>query len=263
MKVSILLRIHRYGGLDVLYDSLIHQTFPKNEYEVIICDKLYDYRKDLVKEKFECFNVIHFKPSKISEYYAQSAPLNDCLKRANGELSIIIGDYTYCNPKWIERHWNYHQNGYCTCAPQEIYGLPPLKDNLRNCWSTFKEDFNPIMFKTLPTFVLDPKLNIPHNIIVNHNFWYNRNESFPTQWAKDIGGWNEEYDKSTAFENKEFALRLFMEKGAVIVNNRENVVYRIMSFPIGPHFLFLNPEYDDNINRKKYEELCKKYEVVE
>jgi len=59
----------------------------------------------------------------------------------------------------------------------------------------------------------------------------------------------------------EFALRLVMEKGAIIVNNRENAVYRIMSFPIGPHMKFMTPEYDDSINLKRYIKLCKKYGI--
>ena len=256
MKVSILLRIHRYGGLDVLYNSMVQQIFPKDDFEIIICDKLYDYRKDLVAEKFKDFNVVHFKPKIISEYYMQSAPLNDCLERASGELSIVVGDYTYCQPEWIQRHWLYHLGKFCVCSPQVIYGLPPLNSNLKQCWSTFREDFDLIMFKTLPQFMLDPKLNINYNQIVGHNFWYNRNESFPTQWARDIGGWNEEYDKSTSFENKEFALRLVTKKNAVIINDPDNKIYRIMSFPIGPHYKFINPEHDGSINQKRYENLC-------
>ena len=263
MKVSILLRIHRFGGMDMLLESLKCQTFPKEDYEVIICDKLYDYRNYSVREKFKDYNVIHFKPTTISDYYAQSAPLNDCLNRASGELSIVVGDYTYCESNWIERHWLYHLENYCVCAPQVIYGLPPLNNDLRYCWSIFNYEFNVDMFKTLPQFELDPKLNIPHNAIVQHYCWYNRNESFPTQWAKDIGGWDETYDQNTSFNNKEFALRLVKEKGAIIVNDKGNSIHRIMSFPIGPHYLFVNPEHDDSVNRKKYEELCAKYGVSE
>jgi len=265
MKVSILLRCHRFGGMDMLLESLKCQTFPKEDYEVIICDKLYKYRKNLVAENFKDFNIVHFEQPTTDQYYAQSKPLNDCLERASGELSIILGDYSFCHSEWILRHWIYHMNNHCVCAPQRIYGLPPLKNDLKNYWSTFKNTFDIDIFKLLPVFNMDPKLSesCPHNAIVNWHFWYNRNESFPTQWAKDIGGWDESYDKSTSFNNQEFALRLVKEKDAIVVNDIFNSIHRIMSFPIGPHYLFLNPEHDDSLNRKKYEDLCKKYGVIE
>lgn len=264
MKVSILCPIHRYGGLDVLFSGFELQTFSKSDYELVLCDKLFKHRADIVEDwsTKNDINVIHFEPQNKSDYHVHSSILNECLKMATGECSIVIGDYTFFEPYWIDRHWQHHTHGVCCSAPQIIHGLPKLKENLKQCYSVFAEPFSLEMFKLLPVFQMDMKSQIPAQEI-DHRFWYNRNESFPTILGRAIGGWDESYDNMVGPSNKEFGLRLKYEMGCRIVNDPYNWIRRIMSYPIPLFTAFQALEDDDKRNMTKYKELCKKYGASE
>jgi len=265
MKISILCTIHRWGGLDMLFAGLEHQTFSKEDYQLILCDKLYKKRKDSVWvwAKDNGINVIHFEPKNQSNYHVHSSVLNECLNKASGEMCLVIGDYTYMLPHWMEIHYAYHQSGYCLSAPQRIYGLPKLSSSLEHPISIFYDDFNPDIFKLMPQFMLDPKLQLPNGSIIDHKYSYNRNDSFPTKMARQINGWDESYNNRVGPSNKEFYLRLIHECGAKIACDGRAEIYRIMSYPIPPFTCFLSDETDSSINHERYKQLCKKYNVSE
>jgi hypothetical protein len=265
IEVSIICPIHRYGGLDMLFAGLEHQTFPKEDYEIIIVDKLYRDRKDLVWiwAKEHDINVRHFPPKNNSNYHVHSSVLNECLEKVNGKCVICIGDYTYMLPHWMEIHYAYHQAGYCLSAPQKIYGMPKLSTSLDHPISVFNEEFNPDIFKLLPQFNMDPKLQLPNGALIDHRYSYNRNDSFPTEMARKIKGWDEGYNNRVGPSNKEFYLRLIHECNAKIACDSRAEIYRIMSYPIPPFTEFLAMETDDSINMQRYKELCKKYNVSE
>ena len=263
MKISILLCTHRYGGCDMLFAGLEHQTFPKDDYELIWCDKLHKERKDLVYvwAKDNNINVIHFEPENKSNFHVHSSVLNECLERATGEYCIVIGDYTFMPPDWIDIHYQYNKAGYCLSAPQRIYGLPKLSLCLEHPISVFVENFTPEIFKLLPQFQMDPKLNLKNGLLIDFHYCYNRNESFPTKFARNIGGWDENYNNRVGQSNLEFYLRLTHEAGVKIACDGRALIYRIMSYPIPPHTEFLSFETDATINTMRYNELCKKYGV--
>lgn len=264
MKVSILCPVHRYGGLDVLFYSLEHQTFPKNDYEFILIDRLYKYRHHIVEEwkNKNNINIIHKSPKNESEYHVLSSILNEGLKTATGDCCIVTGDYTYLEPTFIERHYAHHVNGWGCTAPQRIFGLPKLKTNLKQCYSTFNESFSLDTFSLLPEFIMDMKLQIP-SVQIDHRFCYNRNESFPREKALKINGWDERFIKQPGPANIEFYLRLIQETKCKFRNDPSNVVKRIMSSSIPPHLKFLSTELDDTNTAGMYRELCKKYGVNE
>jgi len=263
MKVSIILTTHRWGGVDMLFAGLEHQTFDKNEYELVWCDKLYKERKDLVYvwAKDNGINIIHFEPKTQSNYHVHSSVLNECLNKASGECIICIGDYTYMLPHWMEIHYAYHQSGYCLSAPQRIYGLPKLCSSLEHPISIFYEDFNIDMFKLLPIFNMDPKLQLQNGALIDFHYWYNRNESFPTKLGREIGGWDENYNNRAGQSNLEFGLRLQYEANCKIACDGRAEIYRIMSYSIPPFTEFLSEEMDMTINTRRYNILCKKYGV--
>lgn len=264
MKVSVLCPIHRYGGLDVTFFGFEHQNFPKEDYELILCDKLYDFRKTMVENRARNsgINVVHFAPKKDSERHVHSSVLNECLAKARGDCCIVIGDYSCFEPHWIERHYQHYLLGVCCSSPQIIYGLPKLQENLKKGYSVFDNSFNMEMFGILPVFPMDMKSQLPSQEI-DHRFWYNRNESFPRDKAIAIGGWDESYDNNVGPSNKEFGLRMKYEAGCRIVNDPFNWIRRIMSYPIPPFTTFNASETDDSKNMAKYKELCKKYGAPE
>lgn len=263
IKISILCPIHRWGGLDMLFAGLEHQIFPKTDYELILCDKLYETRNELVSRWAEenSINIVHFKPKNQSNYHVHSSVLNECLKRAMGEYSIVIGDYSYFDPNWIDIHYQYNKGGYCLSAPQMIYGLPKLCSNLEQPFSTFYEEFSTEMFKLLPHFAMDRKLNLPNGALIDFQGWYNRNESFPTVKAREIGGWDEGYNNRVGPSNLEFGLRMQYKSECKIACDSRATIHRIMSYPISPHTEFLDSELDSIVNTNKYNILCKKYGI--
>ena len=265
MKISILLPTHRYGGCDMFFAGIEHQKFPKEEFEIIWCDKLYKERHDIIMEwaSDNHINIDHFDPETKSNYHIHSSVLNECLQRANGDYSIVVGDYTYFNEYWIDIHYSYNIAGYCLSSPQMIYGLPKLSSNLEHPISTFHEPFQPNIFRILPQFMMDPKLQLPNGSIIDHRFCYNRNESFPTEIAKKIGGWDSRYNNRVGPSNKEFYLRLIHEGNCKIACDQRAVIQRIMSYPLPPFTEFLSEETDDCINIERYKELCKKYNASE
>lgn len=270
IKVSILLTQHRHGGQDVLTYGLERQTFDKNDWELILCDKLYNERKDFIEDwaNKHDINLIHFEPKNQSEYHIHSSVLNECLEKAQGKYSIIIGDYSYVEPWWINAHYQYNEAGYCLSAPQRIYALPKLKDNITDPISIFLEPFHPNVLETLAQFsidsvpVVDQKLLMPVGSIIDFRFWYNRNESFPTEKAKEIGGWDERYNGRVGESNLEFGLRMQYEAGCKIATDKRVTIHRILSYCIPPFTKFLCSELDSSINHERYIELCKKHGVL-
>lgn len=265
MKISILCTTHRYGGMDMLFAGLEHQTFPKEDYELILCDKLYKERCGLVAEwaKENSINLIHFTPKNDSKYHIHSTVLNECLEKSHGDICIVIGDYTFFNEHWIDIHYKYNIAGYCLSAPQMIYGLPKLSSFLEHPISVFSEPFNVEILKVLPQFMMDPKLQLPNGILIDHRYCYNRNESFTTSSAKKIGGWDESYNNRVGPSNKEFFLRLIHEANCKIACDGRAAIQRIMSYSIPPFTEFLSDETDDYINMQRYKELCAKFNAPE
>jgi len=265
LKISILCTIHRWGGMDVLQYGLERQTFDKNEYELILCDKLYKHRRGLMREWADenGINLIHFSPKNNSQYHVHSSVLNECLEKAQGKYSIVIGDYTYPEPHWIEIHHAYNEAGYCLSAPQKIFGLPKLSTYLEHPISVFYEPFTPEVFKIIPPFDLDPGHDLPNGTIINHLGWHNRNDSFPTEIGRQIGGYDESYNNRVGKSNLEFGLRLIHEGKQKIACDGRATIYRILSYAIPPHLEFLAPETDSSINDERYEILCKKYNIKE
>lgn len=269
MKISILLPQHRYGGIDILEYGLERQTFPKEEWELILCDKLYKHRRGLLQEWADenKINLIHFQPKNNSTYHVHSSVLNECLEKASGEFSIVIGDYTYVLPHWIDIHYAYNESGYCLSGPQRIYGLPKLSTYLEHPISVFNENFKPEILRILPQFkletgdLLDPKLKLLNGSLIDYKYWHNRNESFPTEVARNIGGWDESYNNRVGPSNLEFGLRMQYEGKQKIACDGRAVIYRILSYPIPPHTEFLAEETDSSVNEARYQQLCRKYGV--
>ncbi len=251
--------------MDVLQYGLERQTFPKEDFELILCDKLYKERKDLVWvwARDNDINLNHFQPKNMSNYHVHSSVLNECLEKVEGKYCIVIGDYTYVDPNFIDIHYQYNNAGYCLSAPQKIYALPKLSTCLEQPISIFNENFNPDIFKLLPQFTLDPKLQFSNGSLIDFHYWHNRNESFPTEVARNINGWDESYNNRVGPSNLEFGLRLQYEGKQKIACDGRATIYRILSYPIPPHTEFLAEEIDDSINQSRYKQLCEKYGIKE
>jgi len=103
--VSIILPTMRVGGLDVTMFSLQNQTY--TDFELILIDGIYDYRKDIISDKLKEYNfpIIHISP--VNNQFPQNSMCryyNTGLKNASGKLVLFTCDYMYLPPECIETH---------------------------------------------------------------------------------------------------------------------------------------------------------------
>jgi len=123
-KVSVLDLTNRVGGMDILFESLKHQSF--QDFELIIVDALYEYRKEIVAEKAKEYNftVKHIPPINqtfpVSNY---NNSMNTGILAAEGEVLYFTCDYAILPPDILQKHYNFHAQ-----TPRNYVLLLPIND---------------------------------------------------------------------------------------------------------------------------------------
>ena len=108
MKVSIVCVTARPGGLDCLRTGLAHQEFDHNEFELVLVDALYEYRKDIVTSYFAEKKILcrHIPPrQRVFPTDAVPQARNAAIAKARGELLLWIVDYSVLPPRCLAEHW--------------------------------------------------------------------------------------------------------------------------------------------------------------
>lgn len=106
--ISVIVPTTRVGGLDVLYSGLELQKF--KDFELIIADSLYEYRKDIIKEQSKkySFSTIHL--SQLDTATDLCKAMNNALINANGHIIYILCDYTWLDANCLQMHADFHKN---------------------------------------------------------------------------------------------------------------------------------------------------------
>lgn len=123
-KVSVLDLTNRVGGLDILFESLKHQSF--TDFELVLVDALYNYRKDIVAEMAKQYNfpIKHILPSNdtfpVSNY---NNSMNTGLVAAEGEILYFTCDYAVIPKDALSLHYNFHRQ-----TPQNYVLMCPCND---------------------------------------------------------------------------------------------------------------------------------------
>ena len=128
VKISVGLIIKRAGGIDIAKYNMLSQTLPKDEFELIIVDELYEKRHDVVEEYFKGsgINLVHVNASKENhpkwKPWSWTVPrsMNLALVHATGQLLTICGDYWVYSPTTLE----------CMLAAWEKWGTQGICVNL-------------------------------------------------------------------------------------------------------------------------------------
>ncbi len=139
MKISVIIPTNRKEKLlDFELPSFSRQTFPKEDFEIIIVDDSPDDRKELV-ENFGRIHNLNIKWMRSKKpYYRINAKIgcarNTGLIHAQGELIIFIDDYSFVRQNYLESVWNvYKRNTGVSLVGPVIsieYADPPYPENI-------------------------------------------------------------------------------------------------------------------------------------
>ena len=230
-KVSIVCWTFRHGGIDVLFNGLSKQNY--KDFELILVDNRYEHRHEKVIQLANLLgiNVVHVPEHRRNKHwYIGSSAANTGFMLADGEITMIITDYAYANPDWIEQHLKHHTNGskVYVMSPTRYYLDLPEITNLRDDISIFKDFFDPSILSTLhPTTeaTTQPPTNAPFDYKftqpqgpIAHTYCHVKNDSFRTDICLDVGGSDENFDKGKGPWDNEFAYRFSMN-GCTLIND--------------------------------------------
>jgi glycosyltransferase involved in cell wall biosynthesis len=258
--LSIVCPTMRIGGLDTLFNSLEQSTF--KEFELIISDSLYQYRKDIVKDKAKGYTFRYKHIAPINDKFptfSHSHSTNSAIVQAEGDVIVFVTDYRYFTPQSLQKHADFHRShadnvGY---APGSKFLLPaPMKNGLpsygRNdnymqyvedlksgklqdfMWSIFENDpfsKNPDL-STWPEIDrlkigYDPKTVIPYGTEVHPQQIYLQSESVKTKIVLEANGMNESLDGAFNYMDNEFSYRLRNLFDFKWIGDNTNIIYRI------------------------------------
>lgn len=262
-EISIIVTTVRNGGLDVLFNSLEKQTF-KN-FEVILSDGIYKYRKDIVKEKSKRYNftIKHVEPThNIFPKSCYCNANNTGIINASAKLILLLTDYTYLPPGCVQKHIDFHKEnpqeniGYM--CPHQYKALPELHPNFtpytrpgdtieetkissegfKNdldsgklehvMWSIFKDDFNQDP-ELLP---LDQMGNADTKLFMDYgpadpNAFNGKNESMKIEAALKVNGYDEDLDGTHCWQDNVFSDALVKKLKFTWIVDPSNKVYII------------------------------------
>lgn len=263
--ISVCVPTNRVGGIDLLLEGLLQQSF--TDFEVVLADGLHKYRKDLVADRIKSypFPIKHVEPkNNLFPLNQFSHVANTALANASGEIVVFFVDYTYAPPDLLAAHAAFHQQNdrmRGLMCPHNYFEVPELhtafpkygneeldqyiadlnSGKLDPCmWSIFARDVKAgDKFEELDRSGyanVDPKLTADPGG-VHPTYFHGKNESCSLSAVLDINGWDEALDGSHCYQDSDIAERLNVHNGvqwtvqpipiAQIVNPR-----RIFPFPL-------------------------------
>lgn len=152
MRVSILFYTYRPGSIDILCDSLKHQTH--TDYELIIVDDYIDPKTGLSRKKvvdeylnkngiYPAYNGPSKKPCFPELAYKALNSINTGLLMSTGDPIIILTDYIWMHPTAIEQFCAFedkYKEKTCITSIGKMYEKEPY--DLFNPISVWKQEWD-------------------------------------------------------------------------------------------------------------------------
>lgn len=240
MKISVILSTARDNypmiGLPNTFifeptlSSLENQDF--RDFELVICDALYNERKDYFENRELSFPIRHIPP-KPSVWDKAGAwrvcnMLNTAISYCRGELIVRIDDCSSFNPGFLKRFWRWYRHGYFAQALVVYHhGTRPLVYNEEARKLYHRTSTSPVVEnETYDDIVkkLD-SLYKPGEIIKDSRWrffegedvvigdmktWFYGYGSFSLEAALKVNGFDEKFDGSKSLEEVDLGSRFSM-----------------------------------------------------
>lgn len=219
-KVSIITVTKRYGGIDVMYNNLRKQT--EKDFEWILCDELYDERKQEVADYVSGIDFKHIKPRQKREdcVWNLARAYNDAIRVSDGELIVVVDDFIWMPHNAISRFLEvFKEKGRCLITGVGNKAPYPEVVDEHGKIMLFAQEY-----KEKPQGIIEPDTRIDgrkHVEEVNHSFYELAYSAFPRSLVYEIGGFDEDTDTQYCGQDRNFALRCSLA-GAPVFMDRSN-----------------------------------------
>lgn len=245
LKLSVILPTWRLGGLDVTLGALAKQVGVDNQFEVLLVDALYPWRKAAVESRLKAlpFPVRHLPvDNSIFPVSSHSRFRNTAIRRAAGERLVFLSDYACPSPDFLASHiglpsdqlavstWirtaidpatilspdrkvPLDSNGFA--SRMTVWDVLEHAQNGEFLWSTFKAGVNPLAAAVEYERVnqIDPPAFPQHwdhhrrmCTLEYINHW--KADSVSTEMVRKVNGWDESFDGDGGYADVDFSLRL-------------------------------------------------------
>ena len=214
MKVSIVLPTNRPQGHEYALRALSKQTFPQDDWELIIVDDYYEDRRTQVLDEAMTMGIHHVKVLKSKPNYWRSNRLisnarNTGLIHARGQLIVFLDDFSWVRPRWLEEHWRVYRRGYCMVgAGKAVEYREGVYDGFDGFPApTVEEDVGGAFIRNLAQFKVSDTRGPTPIVDCSPGWFYTFNASAPLEKIIRINGFDEEFDL-TSEEDIDLGLRL-------------------------------------------------------
>jgi len=215
MKVTVILPTNRPQGYRYALYALSKQTFPGEDWELVIVDDYHEDRRAQVLDEAMTMGIHHVKVLKSKPNYWRSNRLisnarNTGLIHARGQLVAFLDDYSWVRPRWLEEHWRtYRRVPYVMVgAGKAVEYREGIYDNLDGFPApSVGEDVEGAFTRNLAYFKVSDTRGSTPIVDCSPGWFYTFNASAPLEKIIKINGFDEQFDL-TSEEDIDLGLRL-------------------------------------------------------
>jgi glycosyltransferase involved in cell wall biosynthesis len=208
--------------------SLESQTF--DDFEFIVVDALWEWRKDYFRNKRFSFLIKHLKPKpsvweKIGAWRVCSM-LNTGIIHAEGELVVRVDDCSSFGPDFLKKFWDWYKKGYFAQAlvayhhgrQPMIYNEETRKLYAETCSAVKGETYQQIIEKLNKLYkpgeiIRDSRWRFVEGkgcVFGNMHGWFYGYGSVSLEAFLKINGYDENFDQCKSLEETDVGSRLEM-----------------------------------------------------
>lgn len=245
MRVAVLTATKRPGGLDVVYNSLVRQTFPRHDILWIVADELYHERQHIFREEVIHFPSYHFQPDRTPGYFSNLPGIYNQMfgiAISQGcELAVSLQDYIWAPAEGVKDFVLVHESsprslitGLCSMLAEPSAMSVVNPDGL---WTVFEDDYHgprPDALVAWRDVRID--MNPPFVAQCNAQHWEMNWAAIPL--SVTMPTFDVKYGEHIGHENQQFAQDWHREGGHTLIDT-SNHAYSL------PHRYYFAEEWDE------------------